>query len=227
MAQQLIPFCVADRPISLSIIKGASLASGLKLGIMSQAATTSDQFKRFFASYPYKTEVVYSNGEPADQAIRSRTIKMVDSGIFGKNGCHLTYEDLFAQYRLMRADYGIMIDAMGDVEETIKSARKALKHYDSEQDRFKLVGVAQGTTVPEYIRCYEKLQNMGIHAHRHRRFVAKKGEHGSLCPSALRKVPQETAKEDSRRLRSRMAVSLGRLPSEANRTVSGVWRYWK
>lgn len=161
MAQQLIPFCVADRPISLSIIKGVTLASGLKLGIMSQAATTSEQFKQCFASYPYKTDVIYSNGEPTDQAIRSRTIKMVDSGIFGKNGCSLSYEDLFAAYRRMRAEYGIIIDVLGDVDETLKSARKAIKEYDEERDLFKLVGVAQGKTVSDYLRCYEKLQKMG------------------------------------------------------------------
>jgi hypothetical protein len=76
MTQKLIPFCVADRPISPSIIKGVSLASGLKIGIMSQAATTSEQFKKFFASYPYKTDVIYSNGEPEDLAIKQQTIKM-------------------------------------------------------------------------------------------------------------------------------------------------------
>jgi hypothetical protein len=161
MTQKLIPFCVADRPISLSIIKGVSLASGLKIGIMSQAATTSEQFKKFFASYPYKTDVIYSNGEPTDQAIRSRTVKMADSGIFGKNGCDLTYEELFRAYRTMKTEYGIIIDVFGDCDETIRSARKARKEYDEEKDNFNIVGVAQGDTVDEYLRCYEKLQAMG------------------------------------------------------------------
>ena len=53
MSQTLIPFCVADRPISMSIIKGVSLATGMKIGILSQAATTSAQFKKLFGSYPY------------------------------------------------------------------------------------------------------------------------------------------------------------------------------
>jgi hypothetical protein len=160
MTQKLIPFCVADRPISLSIIKGVSLASGLKIGIMSQAATTSEPFKKLFASYPYKTDVIYSNGEPTDQAIRSRTVKMADSGIFGKNGCDLTYEELFRAYRTMKTEYGIVIDVFGDCDETIRSARKALKAYDEEKDQFKLVGVAQGITVSDYLRCYEKLKAM-------------------------------------------------------------------
>jgi hypothetical protein len=161
MSQKLIPFCVADRPISLSIIKGVSLASGLKIGIMSQAATTSEQFKNFFASYPYKTDVIYSNGEPTDQAIRGRTIKMADSGIFGKNGCDLTYEQLFRAYRTMKTEYGIIIDVFADCDETIRSAGKALKAYDEEKDQFKLVGVAQGKTVSAYLHCYEKLKAMG------------------------------------------------------------------
>jgi hypothetical protein len=161
MGQQLIPFCVADRPISLSIIKGVTLGTGLKIGIMSQAATTSEPFKKFFASYPYRTDVIYSNGEPTDQAIRSRTIKMADSGIFGKKGCTLTYEELFRAYRTMKAEYGIIIDVFGNCEETLRSAKKALEAYDEEKDPFSLVAVAQGDTVDEYLICYEKLKAMG------------------------------------------------------------------
>jgi hypothetical protein len=81
--------------------------------------------------------------------------------IFGKNGCHLTYEELFSAYRTMKTEYGIIIDVFGDCDETIRSAWKALKVYDAEKDRFKLVGVAQGRTVSEYLRCYEKLKVMG------------------------------------------------------------------
>ena len=161
MTQKLIPFCVADRPISLSIIKGVSLASGLKIGIMSQAATTSEPFKKFFASYPYKTDVIYSNGEPTDQAIRSRTVRMADSGIFGKKGCTLTYEELFRAYRMMKTEYGIIIDVFGDCDKTVESAQQALKEYNEDKDHFNLVAVAQGDTVDEYLICYEKLKAMG------------------------------------------------------------------
>ena len=161
MSKQLIPFCVADRPISLSIVKGVSLPSGMKIGIMSQAATTSEAFKKLFALYPYRTEVIYSNGEPTDLVIKRQTVKMVDSGIFGKSGCSLTYEELFRDYRTMKTDYGIIIDVFGDCDETVRSARKALKEYDEEQDRFKLVGVAQGQDICDYLRCYEKLAVMG------------------------------------------------------------------
>lgn len=161
MGQQLIPFCVADRPISLSIIKGVTLGTGLKIGIMSQAATTSEAFKKFFASYPYRTDVIYSNGEPTDQAIRSRTVKMADSGIFGKKGCTLTYDELYRAYRLMKTEYGIIIDVFGDCDKTLESAKEALKEYDEEKNKFNLVAVAQGETVDQYLRCYEKLKEMG------------------------------------------------------------------
>jgi hypothetical protein len=133
----------------------------MKLGIMSQAATTSDAFKDFFARYPYQTDVIYSNGESTDQAIRGRTIKMVDCGMFGKKGCDLGYKDLFAAYRKMRADYGIIIDVFRDSKATLQSARWALRSYDEKEDRFKLVAVAQGKNVAEYLRCYEKLKGMG------------------------------------------------------------------
>jgi hypothetical protein len=161
MSKQLIPFCVADRPISLSIVKGVSLPSGMKIGIMSQAATTSEAFKKLFALYPYRTEVIYSNGEPTDQVIKRQTVKMVDSGIFGKSGCTLTYEELFRAYRTMKTEYGMIIDVFGDCDETVLSARKALREYDEERDRFKLVGVAQGQNVCDYLRCYENLSAMG------------------------------------------------------------------
>jgi hypothetical protein len=42
----------ADRPISLSIIKGISLPDGAEIGILTQAATTSAQFQGLFARYP-------------------------------------------------------------------------------------------------------------------------------------------------------------------------------
>jgi hypothetical protein len=86
---------------------------------------------------------------------------MVDCGMFGKEGCALDYTDLFAAYRKMRANYGIIIDVFRDSEATVKSARKALEAYNQHKDDFKLVAVAQGKTVPDYLRCYEKLRKIG------------------------------------------------------------------
>lgn len=161
MPQKFIPFCVADRPISLSIIKGATLTTGTKIGILSQAATTSSAFKQFFATYPYNTDVIYSNGQPPDEIIKQQTVKMADSGVFGKIGCDLTYKELFAAYTSMKADYGIIIDKMGKCDETLASAKKAMKEYKKGEYQFELVGVAQGKKVSDYLRCYERLQKLG------------------------------------------------------------------
>jgi hypothetical protein len=157
----MIPFLVADRPISLSIIKGISLPKGAQIGILSQAATTSERFKQLFGAYPLRTDVVYPNGQPPNTTIRLQTLKMVDSGIFGKKGCQLDYSELFASYDDMRADYGIMIDVMRDRTATIKSARKAMSEYQTGDYGFKLVGVVQGETTEEYFRCYEQLLKLG------------------------------------------------------------------
>jgi hypothetical protein len=48
----MIPFLVADRPISLSIIKEFSLAQGAQVGILTQAVSTSQEFKKKYASIP-------------------------------------------------------------------------------------------------------------------------------------------------------------------------------
>jgi hypothetical protein len=157
----MIPFLVADRPISLSIIKGISLPKGAQIGILSQATTTSERFKELFGAYPLKTDVVYANGQPANTTIQQQTVKMVDSGIFGKTGCRLEYSELFTAYDNMKADYGIMIDVMRDRAATIESARKAISEYQDGDHSFTLVGVAQGETTEEYFRCYEVLMSLG------------------------------------------------------------------
>ena len=54
----------------------------------------------------------------------------------------------------------MIIDTLRDPNETIRSARKALKIYASNNAKykFKLIAVAQGKTLDEYLKCYEKLQ---------------------------------------------------------------------
>lgn len=157
----MIPFLVADRPISLSIIKGISLPPRASIGVLSQAATTTDRFKQLFRAYPFETDVMYPNGQPSDLTIQSQTIKMVDNGMFGKHGCHLEYSGLFAEYEKMGADYGIVIDVMRDAEATVASAREAMVEYQKEERSFKLVGVVQGESVQDYLHCYERLLNLG------------------------------------------------------------------
>jgi hypothetical protein len=158
----MTPFLVADRPISLSIIKGISLPPGARVGIMSQAATTTARFKELFRSYPFHVDEIHPNGQPPDRSIGRRTIKMVDSGIFGKNGCELSYGELFATYEVMRADYGIIIDVLYDPTATVRSARRAMSTYREGRWSFQLVGVAQGKTARQYLGCYQKLQDLGF-----------------------------------------------------------------
>jgi hypothetical protein len=158
----MIPFLVADRPISLSIIKGISLPPQARIGIMSQAATTTDRFKALFRSYPFRVDEIHSNGRPPDRSILRRTIKMVDSGIFGKNGCSLTYDALFSSYETMGADFGIMIDVLCNPTATIRSAAQAMQKYRDGGWSFRLVGVAQGKTVTAYLKCYDNLLKLGF-----------------------------------------------------------------
>jgi hypothetical protein len=157
----MIPFLVADRPISLSIIKGIALPPGAKVGVMGQATTTSLHFRELFRGYPQSVNAIYQNGQPSNKIILTQTIRMVDSGIFGKDGCNLSYDELFSMYEYMTADYGIIIDVLRDVSTTLESARLARRKYQEKQYSFSLVGVAQGTNVSEYMKCYEKLIKLG------------------------------------------------------------------
>jgi len=138
------------------------LPRGAHIGILGQVTTTSDRFKRLFARYPHDTDVIHPNGERTDRTIAKRTIKMVDSGVFGKHGCDLDYADLFEAYERMNADYGVMIDVLRDSAATVASARRALRAYSQRDYQFELVGVAQGNQCKDYLRCYRKLQNMGF-----------------------------------------------------------------
>jgi hypothetical protein len=158
---EMIPFLVADRPISLSIIKGIALPSKGSIGIMSQAATTTDRFKSLFRGYPNSVDVIYPNGQPPDKQVRGQTIKMVDSGVFGKDGCTISYEELFCEYERMGTEFGIIIDVLRNSKATIASAKEAMKQYQKKLWSFKLVGVAQGETIDEYLRCYDRLVRIG------------------------------------------------------------------
>lgn len=88
-------------------------------------------------------------------------VKACDSGVFTKNGCQMDYNDLFAIYDNMGTEYGIIIDFLKDKAKTILSAEEALKKYNENKHDFKLVGVAQGNTIDEYLECYKELRNLG------------------------------------------------------------------
>jgi hypothetical protein len=86
---------------------------------------------------------------------------MVDSGIFEKCEISKTHEYLFQTYEDMAADYGVMMDVLKDKDATLKNAKMAMKIYREKLWNFKLVGVAQGNTLKEFIDCYEALIDLG------------------------------------------------------------------
>ena len=170
----IIPFFVADRLVSLRIIKSSGLHKyDVKVGIMGHA-NTSKHFQELFRKYPCSDDDfcdLVQNSCPHDHdlgkcsvgtLIRSRTVRACDSGVFTKNGCDRGYKDLFKIYQNMDADYGIIIDYLKDKEKTIKSASEALKEYNIKNYSFKLIGVAQGNTLEEYFECYNGLKKLGF-----------------------------------------------------------------
>jgi hypothetical protein len=169
----MIPFLVVDRPASLRIIKGANLDK--PIGLMSHANTTP-LFRDLFRSYPCGEDLCHAinplgktkckldfDASKCDTALgmRQNTIKMCDCGMFTKDGAQNEYPELFKIYDYMGADYGIMLDVFRDKDATIKSAQQAIEVYKREEHKFRLVLVAQGNNVDEFLSCYEKLQELG------------------------------------------------------------------
>lgn len=135
MNRAVVPFFVADRPMSLRIVKGIALKEhpGVCIGIMAHA-NTSDNFQDALSNYPCENlnfcDAVGGPCQhpddhsvcPARKHILEHTVKMCDSGMFTKEGATLTYEELFNTYKRMGVEYGVMIDVFHDMEATIASA---------------------------------------------------------------------------------------------------------
>ncbi len=171
----MIPFFVADRPMSLRIIKGLPLMDypNASVGIMAHA-NTSTNFQWALRKYPCENfdycDAVggpckyQDNFEacPERRYILKHTVKMCDSGIFTREGATLTYRELFDAYVRMGVEYGIMIDVFRDKDATLDSAAKALELYHRYKDEFNLVVVSQGESIDEYRECYDSLKKMGF-----------------------------------------------------------------
>jgi len=171
----MVPFFVADRPMSLRLLKDLPLRNYPRahVGVMAHANTTLN-FQQAFRHYPCDNldycDAVDSPCQhrhdhalcPARQCILNRTVKMCDSGIFTREGATLTYDQLFETYERMGVEYGIMIDVFRDPQATLASARGALQAYKSFQKSFRLIGVAHGDSIEEYLSCYTKLKQMGF-----------------------------------------------------------------
>lgn len=160
----MIPFFVLDRPVSLEILKGFFAKNlGYKFGILTHAFTSA-KFQENFRKFPYFTPLKYYESEldpeKLDNRLSENIIKFADSGIFhGKR--NVTYWELFRIYEHLDADYGIIIDYLKDKDKTIESAKRAIEIYTKGNYKFKLVGVAQGKSIDEYIECYESLKELG------------------------------------------------------------------
>lgn len=139
-----IPFFVVDRPMSLELLKFCEIHRlPFKVGLMGHA-NTSKNFQKLFRKFEGKN-----------------IVKMVDSGVFSKEGCQHDYVSLFEIYENMNAEFGVIIDVLKNKKETIKSAKEAIRVYTNGDYSFKLVGVAQGNTLREYIECYKELKKLG------------------------------------------------------------------
>lgn len=171
----MIPFFVADRPMSLRIIKGLPLPEypDVRIGIMAHA-NTSKNFQKALQQYPcenfeycdavrgpcqYQDNI---SNCPFRERIVNQTIKMCDSGIFTREGATLSYKELFEAYQGMGVQYGIMIDVYQESQATLTSAKQALEIYKLGNYSFHLVAVAQGTSIEEYLDCYAGLKQLGF-----------------------------------------------------------------
>lgn len=160
--------------MSLRLIKNLRIRDypGIQIGIMAHANTTKN-FQEAYAAYPCENkEFCDAHGGPCPhpnnedaceirEYILAHTVKLCDSGIFTREGATLDYAELFGLYRRMGVQYGIMIDVFCDAEATLASARVGLQAYAGYENDFRLVGVAQGKDLDEYVNCYRQLRQMG------------------------------------------------------------------
>lgn len=171
---QIIPHFVADRPMSLRILAGLPFERHpVKVGLMLQACT-SENFRAMASKFPCG-DLEYCGvvdgkcpfgGDfqkcTKGQLVRECITKIADSGVFTKSGAILNYPELFERYNQMNLERGIMLDVLGDRERTLDSAELAMNTYSTLECNFKLIGVAQGKSLSDYLRCYEKLKKLGF-----------------------------------------------------------------
>lgn len=161
MKDHIVPFFVADRPASFLILKGILLTyPQTRVGIMTHVFTSTKVWQ-IFNEFPrrlplvYEDQVLLSN----ENSLSESLVKMVDSGIFSRSGCTIAYEELFDRYNKMGTNFGVIIDVFGNAKATLKSADEASRIYHKNKKKycFKLVAAAQGTTLEEYLECYQRL----------------------------------------------------------------------
>ena len=137
----LTPLFVVDRPVSLEILKGLKDKNG-QFGILSHAFTT-DNFKSKFKEFEFAK------------------YKIGDSGIY--QGRDISYPELFNEYIKMGVTHGIIKDYFRNPAKTLESSKEAWEYYNKAnlQEKFVLLGVAQGNTIKEYLQSYENQRKIG------------------------------------------------------------------
>lgn len=170
--QRTVAVFVADRINHLQMLAGLPLPLAT-IGIMANAQVSA-RFRQHYRAYPcLDANYCEAIGAPCPcwqeqercavrRSILARTIKMCDSGAFKRGGTQMGYEQLYRLYCEMGAAFGIMIDRLGDRQATLASAEQALLAYGPFRGQFVLVGVAQGSTIEEYLSCYRELKQMGF-----------------------------------------------------------------
>lgn len=71
------------------------------------------------------------------------------------------YEFLFEYYDEINVNLGLTLDFYRELTTTLKSARLAMKIYERGNYHFKLVGVAQGQSLKDYMDSIRELINLG------------------------------------------------------------------
>ena len=137
----LTPLFVVDRPVSLEILKGLKDKNG-QFGILSHAFTT-DNFKLKFKEFEFAK------------------YKIGDSGIY--QGRDISYPELFNEYIKMGVTHGIIKDYFRNPAKTLESSKEAWEYHNKAnlQEKFVLLGVAQGNTIKEYLQSYENQRKIG------------------------------------------------------------------
>lgn len=172
--KKFTPFFVADRQASLKILRGLNIPDESSIGIMTHA-NTSQNFKNVMGKFPcsdtdyceivkekcpHKKDITKCK---KGQDFSNKLITISDSGVFTKEGCMFDdYAQLFKEYEKMKVDYGIIIDYLKDKTRTMESAQLALDTYNRKKWSFKLIGVAQGNSIKEYVECYKSLKDCGF-----------------------------------------------------------------
>ncbi|QQR70836.1 MAG: hypothetical protein IPI71_09385 [Methanolinea sp.] len=174
LGNKLIPHFVADRPMSLRILSGLDIHTHpVHFGLMLQACG-SENYRNMVSRFPC-LELEYCsvihgkcpyNGDisrcNSGQIVKKLVTTIADSGVFTKNGSSIDYNELFARYQSMGVERGIIFDELGDCTATIVSAKKGLDIYSQRSYSFQLLGVTQGRSPDEYLKCYEQLVKLGF-----------------------------------------------------------------